>query len=118
MSASTEPPDPDPWRPFEADLLAQLSAALAAIGAPTETAVIQSLLDFDGGPQGDAALPVHRLAAGAHVAPGEFADQVLAAIRPKGNVESVSAQGAYLNFVADPSRLDRPDLAYDLRARA
>ncbi len=105
MAAGTEPPDPDPWRPFETDLLAQVVAALTAMGEPADPEVIRSLLDLEGGPQGDAALPVHRLAAAAKVPPSEFADAVLAAIRPRGNVESVSARGAYLNFGADSVRL-------------
>jgi len=105
VAAGTEPPDPDPWRPFETDLLNQVVAALTTLGEPADPEVIRALLSFEGGPQGDAALPVHRLAAAAKVPPAEFADAVLAAFQPRGNVESVSARGAYLNFGADSLRL-------------
>ncbi|MGA8664833.1 MAG: arginine--tRNA ligase [Thermoplasmata archaeon] len=105
MTESTSPPPPDPWGPFENALLKQLSTALSAIGSPAEPDAIRALVDWDGGPQGDAAFPVHRLAAAAKTPPAEFADHLFDVLRPSGDVESVTAMGAYLNFVADPTRI-------------
>ena len=105
MTESSPTPSPDPWGPFEAALLKQLGAALIAVGSPTEPDAMRALVDWDGGPQGDAAFPVHRLAAAAHVPVSEFADHLFDVVRPSGEVESVTAMGAYLNFVADPTRL-------------
>ena len=105
MTEGSESPSPDPWRPFEEALLHQLGAALTAAGAALEPDAIRALIDWEGGPQGDAAFPVHRLAAAAKVSPSEFADHLFDVLRPSGDVESVTAMGAYLNFVADPARL-------------
>jgi arginyl-tRNA synthetase len=105
VSETIPTPPPDPWGPFEAALLKQLGAALSAVGTPSPPEALRSLVNWEGGPQGDAAFPVHRLAAEANLPPAEFADKLFDVIRPLGDVESVTALGAYLNFVADPSKL-------------
>jgi len=90
--------------------LKQLGTALAAVGSPSAPDAIRALVDWEGGPQGDAAFPVHRIAAAAKATPAEFADRLFDVLRPVGDVESVTAMGAYINFVADPARLTQRTL--------
>ncbi len=111
MAAEHASPEPDPWVPFERELIARLDDAFRSIGVGVDLEVVRGLLDWDGGPQGDAALPVHRIAAAERTPPAAFAGRLLAAFRAGGEVASASAQGAYLNFVADPERLGGRTLA-------
>ena len=97
--------------PFERALLGGLAEALAALGSASDPALLRGLVNWDGGPQADAALPVHRLAAAAHLPAPEFATRLGGAFRTGGEIAAVSTDGAYLNFVAAPERIGSRTLA-------
>jgi arginyl-tRNA synthetase len=95
----------DPWAPFVAAVVASLTEGLAAIGAPADPLAIAAQLNLDGGPQGDAAFPLHRFVGPLGLAPAVLAERLAAAVRPGPDVQEVRASGAYLNFRADTLRL-------------
>lgn len=101
----------DPWAPFVASVVATLAAGFSAIGLPTEPSVIEAQLNLDGGPQGDAAFPVHRFVGASGLAPPALAERLVAALLPGPEVREVHASGAYLNFRADTVRLTQRTLA-------
>jgi arginyl-tRNA synthetase len=95
----------DPWGPFVAAVQTFLATGLRGAGVSTEAGMIAQQLNLDGGPQGDAAFPLHRFAGGSGLAPAELA-QKLAATHPSDpEISEVHAAGAYLNFRADTFRL-------------
>ena len=96
---------PDPWTPILAELLDGLGTAARATGVDAERGVLESLLDLEGGPQGDVALPVHRLAASSRRAAPTLASDIARAWVPSPSIESVSADGAFVNFRVSTVRL-------------
>jgi arginyl-tRNA synthetase len=101
----TPPASTDPWSPFVAAVLQTLTHGLTADGTPTDAPAILQQLNLDGGPQGDAAFPLHRCAAAAKLSPGELAQRLLSALPAHPEIREVHAVGAYLNFRADTLRL-------------
>lgn len=102
---------PDPWVPILGELFAALETAIARTGATTDRATLEAMLDRDGGPQGDVALPVHRIAASAKVPPDELARRIAAAWPGAPAVSAVTAVGAFVNFRVAPERLATETLA-------
>ncbi len=113
MSATASSPSAlrDPSGPFADAVVDGLvrGATAANLGLTAEAAL--GGLNFDGGPEGDAAFPAHRLAQSAGRAPPEVAGALAAAFPSSPWVSSVRAKGAYVNFVADPARLTEATLA-------
>ncbi len=68
------------------------------------------MLDRDGGPQGDVALPVHRLAVSMKLTPDELARRLADSWVPSPSVVSVTAVGAFVNFRVSPARLTQETL--------
>ncbi len=99
------PVSPDPWAPILEELLDGLEASTDRIGLETERGVLESLLDLEGGPQGDVALPVHRLAGPAGRPPPGLAADLAQSWSPSRSIESVSADGAFVNFRVSTARL-------------
>jgi arginyl-tRNA synthetase len=95
----------DPWAPFVQGVVASLVDALTTLHLPADPTAIMAQLNLDGGPQGDAAFPVHRWAGSAGLAPPQLAERVLASLQTDGETSQVHAVGAYLNFRADTLRL-------------
>jgi arginyl-tRNA synthetase len=95
----------DPWSPFVAAVLQSLRDGLAAVGSPTEPATILQQLNLDGGPQGDAAFPLHRFAATTKLPPTELAQRLISLLPSNPEIHEIHAVGAYLNFRADTGRL-------------
>ncbi|MGI0068578.1 MAG: arginine--tRNA ligase, partial [Thermoplasmata archaeon] len=101
---------PDPWAPILTELVDALELAARKVGLSTERDVLQALLDLDGGPQGDIALPVHRLAGGAKWAPNDLAAAIASAWGTIPSIDQVSADGAFVNFRVSTPRLARETL--------
>jgi arginyl-tRNA synthetase len=95
----------DPAAPFVDAIASGLVRGLAALGLETPVNAVLAQLDRDGGPEGDFAFPVHRLAARAKRRPDELAAALAAAVPPDPLLSSVVAKGAYVNATADPLRL-------------
>jgi arginyl-tRNA synthetase len=95
----------DPWAPFVAAVVAALADGLTAAGVPTDPAILAAQLNLDGGPQGDAAFPLHRFVGTTGLTPPALATRVLALLRPDPEIQEVHAAGAYVNFRADSARL-------------
>jgi arginyl-tRNA synthetase len=104
-STATPPLSTDPWAPFVHSVLASLAAGFRAAGISVEDREVLQQLNLDGGAQGDAALPLHRFAGTAKVAPADLARQLLDRLPPTPEIREVHATGAYLNFRADTLRL-------------
>ena len=104
------PASPDPWEPILSDVLDGLEIACRGAGVSTERGVLEALLDRDGGPQGDLALPVHRLAASARRPPPDLAEAIAMAWPGAAGVESVRADGAFVNVRVSTERLARETL--------
>jgi arginyl-tRNA synthetase len=100
--AATTPRDPaaggsDPVAPFLDAFLAGLSAALRDLGAPASEELVRSSVNVDGGPEGDFAFPVHRVAAQLRRAPEEVARDLAGRFVRPPELSSVAAKGAYVN---------------------
>jgi arginyl-tRNA synthetase len=95
----------DPWAPFVSAVLASLAEGFRAMGVTPEAGAIAAQLNLDGGPQGDAAFPLHRFSGPARLAPPELAQKILLALPAHPEIREVHASGAYLNFRADTQRL-------------
>ncbi len=100
----------DHWAPVLDAVLAGLSAAASEAGVPADPATLGAALNVDGGPEGDLAFAVHRLAKSAGRAPPEIAEALAAHFAPVPAIASVRAKGAYVNFTADPTVLTRSTL--------
>jgi arginyl-tRNA synthetase len=100
----------DPWVPFADSVVEGLLQGAKSIGTTLLEETLRAYLNFDGGPEGDIAFPVHRAAQVVHRPPAEFAQQLAAAFPATPWVRSVKAKGAYVNFVADPVRLTETTL--------
>lgn len=107
MSESTAAPSAlsDPWAPFVASVVASLVDGLFAVGAPSDPTSIAAQLNLDGGPQGDAAFPLHRFAGKTGLDAPSLAQRLAGTLQPGHEVQQVQASGAYLNFRADTVRL-------------
>jgi arginyl-tRNA synthetase len=95
----------DPWSPFVGAVIDSIVAGLTAVGAPADPSAISAQLDLDGGPQGDAAFPLHRFASASGLSPTDLATRLAGALRVGPEVREFRADGAYLNFRADSPRL-------------
>jgi arginyl-tRNA synthetase len=95
----------DPWAPFVAATLASLTVGLSTVGSPSDEAAVAAQLNLDGGPQGDAAFPLHRFVGASGLSPAALATRLATELRPGLEVAEVRADGAYLNFRADSTRL-------------
>ena len=104
-SATAEPSSADPWVPILRELVGALGSAAQTAGLETGGKELRESLDLEGGPQGDIALPVHRLAARQKVPPADLARALSGAFPPTPAVESVSPAGAFVNFRISPARL-------------
>ncbi len=104
------PVSPDPWTPILEELVDGLEASARRIGLGAERAVLASLLDLEGGPQGDVALPVHRLAGPAGRPPAELAAELARSWAPIRSIEDVRADGAFVNFRISTLRLAQETL--------
>ncbi len=110
MTEGLDPAATDPWEPVVAPLTVAVAAALTAHGAAIDPATVRLQLDRTGSERGDLALALHRAAKLAGKEPAAFAATIAAALGPVPGLLSVSATGAFLNFVADPERLARATL--------
>ncbi|HUI38587.1 MAG TPA: arginine--tRNA ligase, partial [Thermoplasmata archaeon] len=79
-------------------------------GAPVDLGWIESELDLTGGPGWDLALPMHRPARTAGLAPDELARRIVAGFPAPPGIRSVVSTGAYVNLAADPDWLCRTTL--------
>ena len=95
-----------------------LVRSASAAGLSLDPESVRAQLDLDGGPEGDAAFPAHRLAQSARRAPAEVATALAAGFSATPDVASVRAKGAYVNFAADPVRLTETTLGLVLRRGA
>ncbi|MCI4365962.1 MAG: arginine--tRNA ligase [Thermoplasmata archaeon] len=95
----------DPWAPFVTSVLDALTTGLAEVGAPADRSVIAAQLNLEGGPQGDAAFPLHRFVAASGLSPPALAARLAGELRAGPEVDHVTADGAYLNFRANSVRL-------------
>jgi arginyl-tRNA synthetase len=110
-SKAPAPSAVDPTAPFIERVLSGLTRALASAGAGAiDVDSVMRQVDLDGGPEGDAAFPVHRAAAAAKVRPEEFATRIATAFPPAEGIASVSSKGAYVNFRFDATELTRTTL--------
>jgi arginyl-tRNA synthetase len=105
VTTRSPPVETDPWSPFRAQVRDALAAGLRAHGVEATPDTLESQLDLDGGPQGDAALAVHRFAAASGLSAPDLARRLADEIPPGGEVREVRCEGAYLNFRADTARL-------------
>ncbi|MGD0249904.1 MAG: arginine--tRNA ligase [Thermoplasmata archaeon] len=112
-SSSASPPR-DPYAPFVDAVVEGLvrSASLAGLTLSADT--VRTQLDLDGGPEGDAAFPAHRMAQAVRRAPGEIAAALAEAFPQSPLVASIHAKGAYVNFVADARWLTETTLGLAL----
>ena len=106
----------DPTAAFVESVVSGLERALTSLAYSADRASIVRQLRVEGGPEGDAAFPVHRSAAAAKVRPDEFAARVAAAFPPTEGIAGVAAKGAYVNFRFDPVRLTAATLDLALTA--
>lgn len=109
-SPATDTVSPDPWESILDELLTGLVQAANSVGLAVERSSLLDALDLDGGPQGDVALPAHRLAASIHVAPDQLAQRLVDAWKPTPSIRSVSSAGAFVNFRVSDERLTRETL--------
>jgi len=104
----------DPIAPFFDAFASALATAVAAAGASMPPDLLRSFIDDQGGPEGDFAFPVHRIAAQVKRKPDELAAALAASIGPIAGLARVSAKGAYVNAAADPVALTHATLALAL----
>jgi arginyl-tRNA synthetase len=104
-SVDPSPEVTDPTLPFVEAALSGLEGALASLGMTRPRAELSAQLNLDGGPEGDLAFPVHRLAAAAKLRPDEFAAKLAAAIPSSPRIALATAKGAYVNFTIPPDQL-------------
>ncbi len=100
----------DPWDPIVKVVVAGLVAAATEVGVALPAETVRAQLALDGGPQGDLALPLHRLAQVAGRPANSLAAELAAHFPPSPILSSVVATGAYVNFVADSARLTQETL--------
>ncbi|MEM0128774.1 MAG: arginine--tRNA ligase [Thermoplasmata archaeon] len=103
-------PDPDPWSPILRDVLESLADSLGGRGIAVDRTALEEAIDRDGGPQGDLALPVHRLAARAGIPPAELAAAVAAGARRPPGIAAIAADGAFVNVRVATERLAKETL--------
>ncbi len=104
----------DPWAPWIATIVAGVRRAAAPLGWDLSEAQTEGLLELGGPAEADVALPVHRGAASAGLAPPELAARLAAAFPLGGPVREVTASGAYVNVRLDPAELVQRTLALAL----
>jgi len=100
----------DPWVPFIDAIVGGLAAAAERLGASLPTETIVGGLSLEEGPEGEVAFPCHRVAQAAKRAPPELASALAAAFPASSLLQQVTAEGAYVNFRADPVSLTRTTL--------
>ena len=102
-----DPPDgaTDPWAPWIATIVARLRGAAAPLGWELTDAQAEGLLELGGAAEADVAVPVHRGAASAGLAPPELASRIAAAFPTGGAVREATPSGAYVNLRLEPSEL-------------
>ena len=88
-----------------AALVGPLVDALTTALAGPDRAAVERLLDTDGGDGWDVAIPLHRVAAGAHRSAEELATELARTLPEVPGVLRRFAVGAYVNFEADPAWL-------------
>lgn len=113
----TDLTSPDPWTPILDELLDGLEAAAKTVGLTVGRTALADLLDRESGPQGEVALPVHRLAASAGLTPPELAKRLAEVWRPIPAIQAVQAAGAFVNFRVNPERLAEETLGRVLALR-
>jgi arginyl-tRNA synthetase len=106
-SAPSQPaaPPADPWDAFLPGIVRGLVAALSLQGVSVLPDDLTSQLDLGGGPGGEVALPVFRLAAKAKVLPAEFASRVASAVPVDPWIAAVTSKDGYVNLALSPTRL-------------
>ena len=100
----------DPWGPFTAAVIEGLVSAGRSAGVPLEPEPLRHQVNFESGPEGDAALAVHRYAAAAKRPPSEVAVAIAAQFATSPWIEGVEAKGAYVNLRASSAQLTRVTL--------
>ena len=95
----------DPWDDFLPPIVAGLASALERNGLPIPHDELSELLERDGGPDGEVALPTFRLAARAKLAPDALAEKIASAFAPEPRIRAVSSKGGYVNVAVVPERL-------------
>lgn len=101
----------DPWAPLVDAIVSGFGASAHALGVAFDEPTVRGGLNTDGGPEGDVSLAMHRWAASLGRPPAEFASALATAFPPTPGMMSVTAKGAYVNFVADPVALANATLA-------
>jgi arginyl-tRNA synthetase len=111
---SSAPVGSDPIGPFLTSFEAALAAALRGLDAPLPDEVLRNAVHVEGGPEGDFAFPVHRVAAQLRRPPDEVArDLASRIVRPDG-IRSVTSKGPYVNAVVDLAALTAATLGLAL----
>jgi arginyl-tRNA synthetase len=113
------PGSADPWRELVRSVTTRLSAVLAELGASVDAEQIRRELEDPPTLPVDLAFPAHRAAAAAGAAADAFARDLAARSPPIPGIVAVEANGAYVNFLADPVALAREtlDLVFSWRDR-
>ncbi len=101
----SSPASHDPWDSFVPGIVYGLLRALAVNGFSIAPQDLVRQLDLDGGPEGDVAYPVFRLAPMAKLPAEELATRVAEKFPSSPTVKSVRAKGGYVNVTVDPARL-------------
>ncbi len=101
----------DPWTPWIAAASSGIVRAAGAVGLSLPESEVRTLLDAEGGPEGDLAFPVHRLASLAGTPADELALRLAERFPPTPSLTAPAAKGAYLNFRVVPEELVRATLS-------
>jgi arginyl-tRNA synthetase len=107
---TTPPTLTDPWEPLIESIATSLCAGARAAGVAVERTAVLGQLNLDPGPEGEVALPVHRIAAAAHRTAPELAAAIASAFPSTPGILGAKAIGAYVNVRVDPITLVRTTL--------
>ncbi len=105
----------DPWAPFVDAIVAGLETGLRPFSLTVTSEQLRGQLIVERGPDGDVALPTHRIAQAARRSPVELASDLVGAFPPDPRFRSVCAKGAYVNFTVDSEKLTDATLSLVFR---
>ncbi len=105
MASPSSELSPDPWTRLLDRIVPWLDEGCRQLGAPSTPETLIAMLDLDGGPEGDIALPTHRFAKAAGQAPDRFAASLVERLTLVPEVTSITSKGAFVNARVDPAQL-------------
>jgi len=105
MASPSSERSPDPWTLLLDRIVPWLDEGCRQLGAPSTPETLRATLDLDGGPEGDIALPTHRLAKAAGQAPERFATSLVQRLALLPGVTAITSKGAFINVRVDPALL-------------